>query len=155
MKPVLTAAILAVVTLALGATLVRTCSEPSSGSPSFSIPSTGQSFAFSAPASIQPGKPQTLLLRPGVHQSHSPSSDVLPKDRDFVLSKPVPLHLDKLPYPTHLPPGVYQTYPYTIILMVPGTGMDDRIFGEIPNANSRIPTLNPHVEVVPKSWTRP
>lgn len=152
MRPLLTAAILTVATLVFGVTLVWTCYEPSSCAPSPGIPSTGQRFAFSAPASIQPGESQILHLKPGLLQTNSPSTDLSPKDRGFELSQPVPLHSDKLKAsPTHLQPGVYQTHPYAMILIVPGRGIDDGILGEMPGANSRMPTIKPHVEVIPRA----
>jgi len=48
-----------------------------------------------------------------------------------------------------LPPGVYQTYPYTILLMAPRSGIDDRILAQPPNPNSKMPVIKPHIEVVP------
>jgi len=152
MKALLTTAMVAVATLVLGATLVLTCTEPSSDALSFNTLSTDRNFVFATPASIHLGEPQTPhSLRPEVHQTTSPSFDILPKDRGFVLSQPTPLHLDKLPWPSALQPGVYKTYPYTIILIVPGSGIDDRIFGEIPNANSKMPRIKPNVKAVPLS----
>ncbi|MGH7993027.1 MAG: hypothetical protein ACREDQ_05890, partial [Limisphaerales bacterium] len=50
-----------------------------------------------------------------------------------------------------LPPGVYQTYPWTIILVVPGAITDNGDFIVKPNTNSAMPIIKPHVEVVPKS----
>jgi len=49
-----------------------------------------------------------------------------------------------------LPPGVYQTYPYAMTVIAPGSGMDDRILGATPNANSQMPVINPHIEAIPK-----
>ena len=51
------------------------------------------------------------------------------------------------------PPGVYQTYPWTIILVVPGPQHDDGSVLGPGNTNglSRMPIINPHVEVVPRS----
>lgn len=153
MKPLLTAAILTVATLVFGVTLVWTCYKSVSYPPSFRIPSTAQSFAFSAPVSIQPDESQMLHLKPGLHQTNSPSPDLLPKNRNFVLSKPVPLHLDKLSRPpTQLQPGVYQTHPYAMILIVPGRGIDDGILGRKPDTYSKMPRIKPHVDVIPKAF---
>ena len=58
--------------------------------------------------------------------------------------------MDGLSMPTHLRPGVYQTYPYAMIVRVPGSGIDDGILGNIPNANSSMPRINPRVEAVPR-----
>jgi hypothetical protein len=148
MKPLLTAAILAVVTLILGATLVLTCDEPSSISPSFKIPSPDRSFVFSKPTPIYPDKlPTTYPL--------SPPFNTLSTDRSSVFSKPPPIYLDKSPTSQPLPPGVYQTYPYTIILIVPGRGIDDRIVVEPPNANSKMPRIKPPMKVIPLSPAKP
>jgi hypothetical protein len=116
MKPGLTAAMLAITALMLGATLVLTCGELSSPSPSFGTASM---------------------------------------DQRFVSSKPTPIYLDKSITSQPLQPGVYQTYPYTIILIVPGRGIDDRSFAEIPNANSKMPIIKPPVKVIPLSEARP
>jgi len=157
MKPLLTTAMVAVATLVLGATLVLTCAEPSSDSPSFNISAPDRNFVFSTPVSIHPGEPpNSHSLQPGIHQSNSPSFDILPKNRGFVLSKPAPIYLDKLPTPPPpLQPGVYQTYPWTIIIIAPGSGIDDRIFGESPNARSQMPRIKPHVKAIPLSQANP
>ena len=155
MKPLLTAAILAVATLVLGATLVRTCYAPSI-SPSFNIPSTDRGLVFPTFTSIQLGKPETpCSLGPGIHQTNSPSLNTVQKDRGSVFSKPTPIYLDKQPTPHSLPPGVYQTYPWTIILVVPGAETDIRYFAVKPDTNSIMPVIKPHVEVIPKSQTKP
>ncbi len=67
--------------------------------------------------------------------------------------KPAPIYLNKLPSPPPpLPPGVYQTYPYTIIIIVPGE-IDEQSIGEVPSANLRMPEIHPETKVVPKSQT--
>lgn len=152
MKPLLTATILTVATLVFGVTLVSICHEPSSCAPSLGIHSTGHSLAFSVLALIQPGESQILHPRSELHQHNSPSSDLLPKDRNSVSSKPVPLHLDKLPASPHLRPGVYQTYPYAMIVIVPGGRIDDVILGDKPDTASKMPIIKPHVDVIPKDF---
>jgi hypothetical protein len=117
MKALLTAAILAVTTLVLGATLVLNCGKPSS------IP---------------------------------PSLNIFQSDRSFLYAKPIPVHLDTPPLPAlPLQPGAYQTYPWTIIIVAPGRGIDDRILAEMPTDHSRMERIQPHVRVVPLSRTRP
>jgi len=63
----------------------------------------------------------------------------------------MPLYLDKSLTNQPLQPGVYQTYPWTIIVVVPGVGRDGQDFVVRPNTNSPMPIVTPHVEVVPKS----
>jgi hypothetical protein len=68
-----------------------------------------------------------------------------------VISKPIPVDIDELPTQCSLPPGVYQTYPWTIILVVPGAETHLRCFAVKPDTNSPMPIIKPHLEVVPKS----
>jgi hypothetical protein len=49
-----------------------------------------------------------------------------------------------------LPPGVYQTYPWSIILVVPPRGIDDRSVLNMQITNSPMPAIEPPVEVLPK-----
>jgi len=73
--------------------------------------------------------------------------------------RPLPQPLREVPetnFETNLPsaqlsPGVYETRPYTMMVIVPGSGIDDRILGMTPDANFPMPIIKPHVEVVPKS----
>jgi hypothetical protein len=165
MRSVLTAAMLTVVTLMLGATLVLTCGESSTVSPSFNIPSPDRGSVFSVPTSIYPDKqPTPHPLRPGVHQTDPSSFNTYSRDPNSVFSNPTPItiwlgnpfYLNKLPTPP--PPllaGVYQTYPWTIIIVVPGRGIDDRIIVELTNTNSKMPIIKPHLEVVPLSPAKP
>jgi hypothetical protein len=82
----------------------------------------------------------------------SPSSNIPSTSQGFAPLKPTPIYLDKLPTPPPpLKPGVYQTYPYTIIIITPGRGIDDQSIVEIPNANSKMPVIKPHLKVVPLS----
>jgi len=71
-------------------------------------------------------------------------------NQGFVFSRPTPIDLYQRPGHQLLTPGVYQTYPYTIILVVPKKGIDDRILANVPRTNSSMPVLKPHVEVIPK-----
>lgn len=84
-----------------------------------------------------------------------PSAGVNSTNQLLVPSKPTPIFLDKLPSNQPLQPGVYQTYPWTTILVVPGRGIDDGIFAVKPNTNSIMPIVKPHVEVIPKSQPKP
>jgi len=153
MKALLTPAILAVAALMLGATLVLTSGEPSSISQSVDVPSIDRSFVLSTPASIcLDQQPTARLLHPGVHQADPQSFKTLSTGRSAVPSEPIPIYLDKLSTPPPLlQPGVYQTYPWTIILVVPGAETHLRYFAVKPDTNSPMPIIKPHVEVVPKS----
>ena len=53
-----------------------------------------------------------------------------------------------------LEPGVYQTRPYAIILVVPETGLDDRcVIGGI-SGNSKMPNVKPDMRAVPKIFSQ-
>ncbi len=151
MKALLTPAILALAGLMLVATLVLISGAPSSISQSFGIPSTDPSFVLSKPASIcLYQQPAPRLLYPGVQQADPQSLKTFPTGRSAAPSRPVPIYLDKLPTPSAaLLPGVYQTYPWTIILVVPGAVTENGDFIVKPNTNSPMPILRPPVEVVP------
>ena len=153
MKALLTPAILAVAALMLGATLVLTSGEPSSISQSVDVPSIDRSFVFSTPASIcLDQQPTARLLHPGVHQADPQSLKTLSTGENAVPSRPAPICLDQLPTPpSPLQPGVYKTYPWTIILVVPGAVTENGDFIVKPDTNSPMPIIKPHVEVVPQS----
>lgn len=144
---------LAVVTMVFGATLVWTCCHPLSAARFVHTLPTNQGLAFWLPASIHLAKPQPPHLQPGIRQTNSPSSDLLPKDRGFVLAKPVPIYLDKQLWNQPLRPGVYQTYPYSIILVVPGRMHDDSSVLGAGNTNNifKMPIIRPHLKVIPRT----
>jgi hypothetical protein len=150
MKALLTPAMLAVAALMLGAILVLTCTQPPAAA---NIPTSQPSVFTNSSLPIDLGKPPTSPspFQPGADQFTFPSPNTLPKDQIFAPSKPTPLLALRQPDHQPLQPGVYQTYPYTIILVVPGRGIDDRILANAPNTNSPMPIITPHVEVVPKS----
>ena len=144
---------LAVGALILGVTLVLTCAGPSALSPVTEDVLISQIPLSSRSPVIYPEKLEPLRsqLQPGSNQIPFPPSDTLTKDHIFTPFKPMPLSLAERPQNCPLPPGVYQTYPWTIILVVPGTGIDDRILANPPDTNSFTPIIKPHVEVVPKA----
>ena len=97
-------------------------------------------------------QPTPDLPHPGVHQVDPQSAITLFPGRSAVPSQPAPLDLDNLPPPPlPLPAGVYQTYPYTIIIVVPERGIDDQSIIGMPDTHSRMPIIKPHVGVIPKS----
>ena len=49
-----------------------------------------------------------------------------------------------------LKPGVYQTRPYGIILIVPKRGLDDSCIVRGMSGGSKMPIINPNVQAVPK-----
>jgi len=95
-----------------------------------------------------------LLLVNGDPSSISPTFNIPSPDQILAVSKPTPVYFDKSSPTQPLQPGVYQTYPYTIILIVPGGSIGDRCFIEIPNANSKIPSISPDLKVIPMSRAR-
>jgi hypothetical protein len=97
-------------------------------------------------------QPTPRLPDHGVRQTNAQSTIALFRPERGPL-RAYPLDLDNLPPPPPpLPAGVYQTYPYTIIIIiVPGRRIDDRIIIGMPDTHSPIPIIKPHVEVVPKS----
>jgi hypothetical protein len=63
------------------------------------------------------------------------------------------VYLDgKTEHPQRLKPGVYQTRPYTIILIVPEAGLDDRCVVGASGDFSRMPNAKPDVQAVPKTF---
>jgi len=53
-----------------------------------------------------------------------------------------------------LKPGVYQTRPYAIILVVPESGIDDRcVVGGI-DSGSKMPVAKPDLQAIPKAFSR-
>ena len=60
------------------------------------------------------------------------------------------VYLDRNPRPLGpLAPGVYQTRPYSMILVVPKPGLDDRCVVEATNADSKMPVVKPDMQAVP------
>ena len=51
-----------------------------------------------------------------------------------------------------LKPGVYQTRPYAIILIVPGAEHDDCCVNGGISGNSKMPNAKPNVQAVPKKF---
>jgi len=51
--------------------------------------------------------------------------------------------------PQPLQPSVYQTRPYSIILVVPKTGLDDHCVASATGANSRMPVVKPELRLIP------
>ena len=86
-----------------------------------------------------------------------------PPGKLFQPLRPLPQPLREIPernfetnFPSgQLPAGVYETRPYAMIVVVPGSGIDDRILGATPNANPNMPVINPHVEAIPMSPAKP
>jgi hypothetical protein len=82
--------------------------------------------------------------------SITPLSGIGSTRQDSLLSKPTPVYLDKQPTPCLLSPGVYQTYPWTMIVVVPEPEKYDRNFAIRISTNSPMPAVKPDMEVVPK-----
>jgi hypothetical protein len=62
------------------------------------------------------------------------------------------VYLDgKMQHSQQLAPGIYQTRPYTMILVVPGAEHDDCCVNGGINGNSKMPNAKPGVQAVPKT----
>jgi hypothetical protein len=57
-------------------------------------------------------------------------------------------------HPKRLEPGVYQTRPFAIILIVPEAEHDDCCVIGGDNGNSRMPNAKPGMEAVPKTFSQ-
>jgi hypothetical protein len=152
MKTLLVPALLALAALVLGTTLVLTCTEPTT----LGAVSMGRTSLFpqsSVPFDLgnTPTSPQS-----GFNPFSFPAPGAFP--RGFILTPTEPEPPEpKLPFLARQSdnqsqaPGVYQTYPYTLIIIGPPRGIDDRSIIGAPSAPSRMPIIKPHVELVPKS----
>jgi hypothetical protein len=147
MKPLLTTAILAFTVLIFVAAIVLANGGSSSISAALNLPSTGPGFEFSQLAPVNSSK----LSAPHPF-SQSPDSRSMNR---LAFSKPAPSYLNNRPSPPPpLEPGVYQTYPYTIIIIATGRGIDEQSIHEAPNDNSRMPRIVPDLKVIPLPQTR-
>lgn len=66
----------------------------------------------------------------------------------------VPIIHPGRPSPSEPPlkPGVYQTRPYAMILVVPETGLDDRcVIGGISADSKGMPVIHPDQQAIPKT----
>jgi len=152
MKTLLAPALLAVAALLLGTTLLLTCAEPTSVPLGFNLAAVDQNPGPSTPAPVGLYQQPTPCLPAGIHPADPQSFESLLPGSNVLLPKPTPLDLDNPPTsPAPLQPGVYQTYPYTIIVVVPGVGSNGRDFVVKPNTNSPMPIVKPRVEIIPKS----
>ena len=154
MKLLLTAAILAMAALIIGVTAALTCAEPTTmGGVSIgrtsSFPQSSMPFDLgNMPTSPQSGSNLFSFPVPGAFPKGfilTPIEPELPEPRLPLLARQSDNQSQ--------PPGVYQTYPWTIIIVVPGPQHDDFSVLGPGNTNglSRMPIIKPHLEVVPKS----
>ena len=62
------------------------------------------------------------------------------------------VYLDKSPQDSQsLEPGVYQTRPEAIILIVPERGLDERCVAQRPGPGFKMPVVKPPLQAVPKT----
>ena len=50
-----------------------------------------------------------------------------------------------------LPPGIYQTYPYSCLVLVPGPHPDDKSIANLQGGQSQMPIVQPGLTFVPKN----
>ena len=146
MKPLLTATIVAVVALSVGAMIV-VCMEPASGFHQLA----SNDIASDASAVALTKALTERLPNAGIHEGQPKVLDKPERGNGFTLSQPRSLYLDKDAYNQPLTPGIYQTFPYTIILGVPGRGIDNGILGTASTNNFNMPVIRPRIRAVP-SW---
>jgi hypothetical protein len=98
-----------------------------------------------------------LFLQNVATQTNRRSAMVLPSpfivltNQNFQLSKTFPISLSDAQTAQPLKPGIYQTYPYAIVLIVPEPVNDNCKIEAQPNIDSKMRIFQPKIEVVPKS----
>lgn len=71
---------------------------------------------------------------------------------NFPAGKQLPAQDGKPPPPELLPPGVYKTYPYTLLVLVPGRQHDDNGLLKSGTAEPKqMPILSPGLKFIPYS----
>jgi hypothetical protein len=112
-----------------------------------------------------------MFLVTSLSLTGSPPSSILPLPLIASLTNRVPMPVSPAPiiflddgslYKTQgkpgnappLKPGVYQTRPYDIVLIVPESGLDDGCVNGGINSNSKMPVINPNLQAVPVSPAR-
>jgi hypothetical protein len=80
-----------------------------------------------------------------------PPPFIILTNQNFQLSKTDPLLLDDAQSAQPLKPGIYQTYPYAMTLVVPKPVNDDCKMESLPHIDSTMPVLRPKIEIVPQS----
>ena len=103
----------------------------------------GLALASLFAAAALTNEPPTTVIRPLADGS----TNLDPKPFN---SAPI-VHLNgKTGLPQPLKPGVYQTRPYAIILIVPESGLDDRCVVGASGDISKIPNAKPDMQAIPK-----
>ena len=83
----------------------------------------------------------------------SPPPFIIVTNQNFQVLKTSPALPDGA-QPAHLlKPGIYQTYPYAMTLVVPNPVNDDCKIKAQPDVDSKMPVFHPKVEVVPEPYT--
>lgn len=87
-------------------------------------------------------------------QTHSNQSLSKPRPPSYVTTNVVttspPKRLGTNLFETLPAPGVYQSYPYSCIIVVPGPHPDDKcIIGRGDGSASKMPTVRPELRLVP------
>lgn len=144
------AALLAVAALLLAVTLIAMCGEPAFSDLKPAPPVPGAWASKVAPLSIINAAVNSLL-RSGIRKDHFRNFSVPLIDRGPTLSRPMRLQRSGQAPDHPIGPGLYQTYPWTILLGVSRSGIDNGIYGPGPVDNFTMPVLKPRVEVIPES----
>jgi hypothetical protein len=104
------------------------------------VPAAPALIATNVPAGSRLGKQMeartnwTLRLSPA--QTNSP-----PKVRRYLPSGPA----------EPLKPGVYEAFPFTCIVVVPGPHPDDKSAFPMPGSQDRMPMVEPELRLIPRS----
>jgi|SRR5665213_537846 len=80
----------------------------------------------------------------------SPPPFIILTNQKLQLSKTDPALFHDTPPARPLKPGIYQTYPYAMTLVVPKPANDDCIIKAQSDVDSKMPVFRPKVEVVPE-----
>ncbi len=79
----------------------------------------------------------------------------IPQKGSLVLTNKLPLvQVPEIPRMPEYSPGVYKAEPYSMMVVVPGAHLDDRmVFGRRPESQ-RMPMFTPELRLVPRNAPR-
>jgi hypothetical protein len=108
-------------------------------SPPTSWPPRTQTNAFAAPFA------GTNWLFKALPPGYSPELNIL--------TLPPSARPDAASAPPNIPAGIYRTFPYSCIVVVPGPHPDDKCVFPPPGGDSAMPIIRPELQFIP--WTPP